>query len=122
MIERMSESTSSVSNMHVVVDDNNNPNKNMTMDTTRMNQGHAKQMATTLGQEPSPMELFMEMHVRSDDRQKGVQRLIDNRAQHFVGTYNNRLNERYGNDLSTQSDSDPDLWLKAGLSGGPHRN
>jgi hypothetical protein len=44
MIERMSESTSSVSNMHVVVDDNNNPNKNMTMDATKMNQGHAKQM------------------------------------------------------------------------------
>jgi hypothetical protein len=30
------------------------------------------------------MELFVETHVRSDDRQKGVQRLIDNRAQHFV--------------------------------------
>jgi hypothetical protein len=104
--------------------------------------------ATTLGQEPSPMELFVEMHMWSDDRQKRMQRLIDNRAQHFVvcwfstifflkllftwiwwfyffyfqGTYNNRLNERYGNDLSTQSDSDPDLWLKAGLSSGPHRN
>jgi hypothetical protein len=44
MIERMSESTSSASNMHVVVDDNNNPNKNMIMDAMRMNQGHAKQM------------------------------------------------------------------------------
>jgi len=30
------------------------------------------------------MELFVEMHVRSDDRQKGVQQFIDNRAQHFV--------------------------------------
>jgi hypothetical protein len=82
--------------------------------------------ATTLGHEPSPMELFVETHMRSDDRKKGVQRLVDNRAQHFVvrwfstffflsyyllefddfifyfqGTYNNRLNDRYEDDLST---------------------
>lgn len=43
-IKRKSESTSSASNMHVVIDDNNNPYKNMTMDAMRMNQGHAKQM------------------------------------------------------------------------------
>jgi hypothetical protein len=30
------------------------------------------------------MELFVETYVRSDDRQKGVQQFIDNRAQHFV--------------------------------------
>ena len=30
------------------------------------------------------MELFVEMHVRSQDRQKGVQQFIDNHAQHFV--------------------------------------
>jgi hypothetical protein len=48
MVERTSESTSSASNMHVVVDDNNNPYKNITMDTMRMNQGHAKQMVRFL--------------------------------------------------------------------------
>jgi hypothetical protein len=30
------------------------------------------------------MELFVETHVRSQDRQKGVQQFVDNRAQHFV--------------------------------------
>jgi len=30
------------------------------------------------------MELFAETHVRSQDRQKGVQQYVDNRAQHFV--------------------------------------
>jgi len=30
------------------------------------------------------MELFVETHVRSEDRQKGVQQFVDNRAQHFV--------------------------------------
>ena len=30
------------------------------------------------------MEVFVETHVRSEDRQKGVQQFVDNRAQHFV--------------------------------------
>jgi hypothetical protein len=30
------------------------------------------------------MELFVEMHVRSQDRQKGVQQYMDNRTQQFV--------------------------------------
>jgi len=30
------------------------------------------------------MDLFVEMQVRSQDRQKGVQQFVDNRAQHFV--------------------------------------
>ena len=30
------------------------------------------------------MELFVETHVRSEDRQKRVQQFVDNRAQHFV--------------------------------------
>jgi hypothetical protein len=30
------------------------------------------------------MELFVEMHVWSQDRQKGAQQFINNRAQHFV--------------------------------------
>jgi len=40
--------------------------------------------ATSLGREPSPMELFVETHVRSQDRQKGVEQFVDNRAQHFM--------------------------------------
>ena len=38
----------------------------------------------SLGREPSPIELFVETHVWSEDRQKGVQQFVDNRAQHFV--------------------------------------
>jgi len=30
------------------------------------------------------MELFVEMHVRSQDRQKGVQQFLDSRTQHFM--------------------------------------
>jgi hypothetical protein len=30
------------------------------------------------------MELFVETHVRSQDRQKGAQQFVDNRAQYFV--------------------------------------
>jgi hypothetical protein len=30
------------------------------------------------------MELFVETHMRSEDRQKGVQQFVDNHAQHFV--------------------------------------
>jgi hypothetical protein len=40
MIERMVRSTSSVSSVYRVVDDNNNPYKNMVMDAMIMNQGH----------------------------------------------------------------------------------
>jgi hypothetical protein len=43
MLERMVESTSSASNMHGVVDDNNNPYRTMIMDAMRMNQGHVDQ-------------------------------------------------------------------------------
>jgi hypothetical protein len=38
----------------------------------------------SLGRELSPMELFVEKHMRSEDRQKGVQQFVDNRAQHFM--------------------------------------
>jgi len=41
MLERMAESTSSSSNVHRVVDDNNNPYRNIVMDVIRMNQGYA---------------------------------------------------------------------------------
>jgi hypothetical protein len=93
------------------------------------------------------MELFVETHVRSDDRQKGCSGSsttelntlwyvgfqpffflsyylleFDDFIFYFQGTYNNRLNDRYEDDLSTQPDSDPDLWLEAGSSGGPHIN
>ena len=41
MVERMVRSTSSASNTHRVVNDNNSPYKSMVMDAMRMNQGHA---------------------------------------------------------------------------------
>ncbi|XP_052308543.1 uncharacterized protein LOC127905261 [Populus trichocarpa] len=68
------------------------------------------------------MELFVETHVRSQDRQKGAQQFVDNRAQHFVETYNNRLRERYGDDTLTHPEFDPDLWMEVGSSGGPDKN
>ena len=40
----------------------------------------------------------------------------------FQEIYNSRLRERYGDNLSTPPDFDPDLWMEAGLSGGPDRN
>jgi hypothetical protein len=39
MVERMVESTSSANNVYGVVDDNNNPYRNMVMNVMRMNQG-----------------------------------------------------------------------------------
>jgi hypothetical protein len=89
------------------------------------------------------MKLFVETHVRSQDRQKGAQQFVDNRAQHFVvclfdhfissviifielnmmiffqETYNSRLRERYGDDPSTHLNFDPDLWMEVGSSSGP---
>jgi len=48
--------------------------------------------AMSLGCKPSPMELFVEMHVRSEDRQNEVQQFVYNRAQHFVVcSFNRRL-------------------------------
>jgi hypothetical protein len=38
----------------------------------------------SLGRVSSPIELFEETHVWSEDRQMGVQQFVDNRAQHFV--------------------------------------
>ena len=40
MVERMVGSTSSSSNVHEVVDDNNNPYRNMVMDVMKMNQSY----------------------------------------------------------------------------------
>ncbi|XP_011037152.1 PREDICTED: uncharacterized protein LOC105134443 [Populus euphratica] len=77
---------------------------------------------TSLGREPSPMELFVETYVWSKDRQKGVQQFMDNHAQHFVETYNSRLRKRYGDHSSTHPDFDPDLWMEVGSSGGPDKN
>jgi len=36
----------------------------------------------------------------------------------FQDTYNNRLKKKYEDDLSTQQNIDPDLWLEARSSGG----
>jgi hypothetical protein len=43
MVERMVGSAFSASNMHGVVNDNSNPNRNMIMDAMRMNQGNDSQ-------------------------------------------------------------------------------
>jgi 3-deoxy-D-manno-octulosonic-acid transferase len=40
----------------------------------------------------------------------------------FQETYNSRLRERYGDDPSTHSDFDPDLWMEVGSSGRPEKN
>ena len=40
----------------------------------------------------------------------------------FQETYNSQLRERYGDDPSTHSDFDLDLWMEVGSSGGPHKN
>ena len=94
--------------------------------------------ATVLGRESSPMELFVETHVWSDNCEKEIQQLVNSQAQHFVicwfsiifflsyfflefdefifsfqKTYSNQLKERYEDDLLTHSDINPDLWLEA---------
>jgi hypothetical protein len=40
----------------------------------------------------------------------------------FQETYNNRLRERYGDDILTHSEFDLDLWMEVGSSGGPDKN
>jgi hypothetical protein len=44
------------------------------------NQQQFSLTAMVLGRESSLMELFVETHVQSDDRQKRVQQLVDSRA------------------------------------------
>jgi hypothetical protein len=40
--------------------------------------------AMILGCESSPIEIFMETYIQSDDCQKRMQQLVDNGAQYFV--------------------------------------
>jgi hypothetical protein len=40
----------------------------------------------------------------------------------FQETYNNRLKERYGDDILTHPEFDLDLWMEVGSSGGPDKN
>jgi len=40
----------------------------------------------------------------------------------FQETYNSRLRERYGDDPSTHSDFDPDLWMEVESSSGLDKN
>jgi hypothetical protein len=80
------------------------------------------------------MKLFVEMHIRSDDHQKGVQQFVDSQAQHFVvcwfsiifflsyyllefddfifyfqETYSSRMKERYVDNHLTHPDIGLDL-------------
>jgi hypothetical protein len=41
---------------------------------------------------------------------------------YFQETYNSRLRERYGDDPSTHSNFDLDLWMEVGSSDGPDKN
>jgi len=41
---------------------------------------------------------------------------------YFQETYNNRLRERYEDDILTHPEFDPDLWMEVGSSGGPDKN
>ena len=40
----------------------------------------------------------------------------------FLETYNNRLRERYGDDILNHLEFDPDLWMEVGSLGGPDKN
>jgi hypothetical protein len=40
----------------------------------------------------------------------------------FQETYNNRLRERYEDDILTHLEFDPDLWMEVGSSSGPDKN
>ena len=40
----------------------------------------------------------------------------------FSGDLNNRLKERYRDDILTHPEFDPDLWMEVGSSGGPDKN
>jgi len=40
----------------------------------------------------------------------------------FQEIYNNRLRERYGDDILTHPEFDPNLWMEVGSSGGPDKN
>jgi len=46
----------------------------------------------------------------------------DDFFSNFQETYISPLEERYGDDLSTHLDFDPDLWMEAVSSGGPDKN
>jgi len=73
--------------------------------------------AIVLGCEPSPMDLFMETHLRIDDCQKRMQQLMDSRVHHLLVcccsnlflTTNTWLEKKYGDDPSTHSDLNLDL-------------
>jgi len=41
---------------------------------------------------------------------------------YFQETYNSRLRERYGDDLLTHPEFEPDFWMEVGSSGGPDKN
>jgi hypothetical protein len=41
---------------------------------------------------------------------------------YFQETYNNRLNERYRDDILTHLEFDPDLWMEVGSSSRPDKN
>ena len=99
------------------------------------------------GREPSPMKLFVETHVQSDDHKKrcsssltielntllyiGFQPFsflcfyfleFDDFIFYFHETYNSQLKGRYMDDPLTHPNFDLDMWLEVGSSDEPDRN
>ena len=67
MVGRMDGSTSCASNMHGVVDDNNNPYRNMVMDAMRMNQGNVSQCSIIKEEANTNATRFFDMLKDSDE-------------------------------------------------------
>jgi hypothetical protein len=67
MLERMVGSTSSSSNMHEVVDDNNNPYRNMVMDAMKMNQDYADQCPIVDEESNADATRFFKLLKESDE-------------------------------------------------------
>jgi len=70
MVERMVRSTCSYNNVHEVVDDNNNPYRNMVMDAMRMNQGYVDQ-CSIVDEEPdiNAIEVFFFFYLLKDSNE-----------------------------------------------------
>jgi len=66
MVEMIVGSTSSVSDVHGVVDDNNNPYRTMVMEAIRMNQSHASQCPIVDKEPNANMTSFFDLLKDSD--------------------------------------------------------
>ena len=67
MVERVTGSTSSASNVHEVGNDNCNPYKNMVMDAMRMNQGNGSQCPIVEEEPNADAAMFFDLLKDSDE-------------------------------------------------------